>query len=75
MALDDHLKDKVFNVGDSFYIDGEAISPLIQTSYPAYSKACEYEGMSRLSGYAPVYVNGEIAAVSVTLYPGGRRML
>ncbi|WP_242233881.1 hypothetical protein [Domibacillus sp. PGB-M46] len=48
---------------------------MIQTSYPAYSKACEYEGMSRLSGYAPVYVNGEIAAVSVTLYPGGRRML
>ncbi|WNS80262.1 methyl-accepting chemotaxis protein [Domibacillus sp. DTU_2020_1001157_1_SI_ALB_TIR_016] len=70
LALDDHLKDKGFSVGDSFYIDEEAISTLTQTGHPTYSKVYEYGGMSRLSGYAPIYVDGEIAAVSVIDFNG-----
>lgn len=65
LALDDHLKEKGFEPGDSFYIDQEAIDMLVEMGHPTYSEIYEYGGMDRLSGYAPIYLDNEIVAVSV----------
>ena len=70
LALDDNLKAKGFNIGDSFYVDKEAVATLIEMEHPTYSKLYEFGGMERLSGYAPIYVDGEIAAISVIDFNG-----
>ncbi|OKL36054.1 chemotaxis protein [Domibacillus mangrovi] len=70
LALDDHLKENGFKPGDSFYIDQEAINMLVGMNHPTYSDIYEYGGMDRLSGYAPIYLDNEIVAVSVIDFDG-----
>lgn len=69
LALDNHLKEKGFTVGDSFHMDTEAIAMLKNMKHPSYSEIYEYGGMKRLSGYAPIFKDHdptkEIIAISV----------
>ena len=69
LAMDDHLKADGYKAGDQFYIDKEATDMLLEMGHPTYSKAYEFGGMKRLSGYAPIYENhdpsGKIIAISV----------
>ncbi|MEC2078217.1 methyl-accepting chemotaxis protein [Metabacillus fastidiosus] len=74
LAMDDNLKNKGFNVGDSFYMDKEAINMLIEMKHSTYSHIYEYGGMKRLSGYAPIFKdhdpNKEVIAVNVIDFDG-----
>lgn len=69
LALDDQLKEQGFHIGDSFYIDEQAIQELVEKRHSTYSEIYEYGGMERISGYAPIYADHdeqkEIVAVSV----------
>ncbi|MCT6818430.1 MAG: methyl-accepting chemotaxis protein, partial [Lysinibacillus fusiformis] len=69
LALDDHLAEKGFAPGDSFYLDQEAIDRLLQDKHPTYSQPYTYADMDRLSGYAPIFKDHdsskEIIAISV----------
>lgn len=69
LALDDHLAEKGFAPGDSFYLDKEAIDRLLQDKHPTYSQPYTFAGMDRLSGYAPIFKDHdsskEIIAISV----------
>ncbi|PCD82437.1 chemotaxis protein [Lysinibacillus fusiformis] len=69
LALDDHLSEKGFAPGDSFYLDQEAIDRLLQDKHPTYSQPYTYADMDRLSGYAPIFKDHdsskEIIAISV----------
>lgn len=74
LALDNHLKEKGFTIGDSFYMDKEAIQMLKDMRHPTYSSLYEYGGMKRLSGYAPIFKDHdpkkEIIAISVIDFDG-----
>ncbi|MCP8970998.1 methyl-accepting chemotaxis protein [Ectobacillus ponti] len=74
LALDQHLQEKGFQAGDRFYVDKEAIAMLKSMKHPAYSKIYEYGGMSRLSGYAPIFKDNDsskdIIAISVIDFDG-----
>ncbi|WP_205628943.1 hypothetical protein, partial [Acinetobacter baumannii] len=69
LALDNHLKDKGFNIGDAFHMDTNAIAMLKEMRHPTYSEIYEYGGMKRLSGYAPIFKDHDptkdIVAISV----------
>ncbi|WP_144509651.1 methyl-accepting chemotaxis protein [Bacillus sp. FJAT-22090] len=69
LALDDNLKEDGYKAGDQLPIDKEAIAMLKEMGHPTYSKAYEFGGMKRLSGYAPIYENhdpnGNVIAISV----------
>ena len=69
LALDDHLAEKGFAPGDTFYMDQEAIQLLLEKKHPTYSEPYTYGGMERLSGYAPIFkdhdISKEIIAISV----------
>lgn len=69
LALDDHLTEKGFAPGDTFYMDQEAIQKLLEKRHPTYSEPYTYGGMERLSGYAPIFkdhdTSKEIIAISV----------
>src|SRR5699024_4436664 len=69
LALDDNLREQGFDIGDSFYIDQQAIQELVDTKHSTYSEIYEYGGMGRISGYAPIFSEhdsaNEIVAVSV----------
>lgn len=69
LALDNNLLDTGLKPGDTVPIDEEAIQTLLETKHPTYTKPYEFEGLERLSGYAPIFENhdstGEIIAISV----------
>jgi methyl-accepting chemotaxis protein len=69
LALDDNLREAGYEVGDSFYIDKEAISMLVEGKHSTYSEIYEFGGIKRLSGYAPIFKDHdpskEIIAISV----------
>ena len=69
LALDDNLASKGFAAGDSFQLDEEAITMLLEMKHPTYSKPYTFGGMERLSGYAPIFKDHdsskEIIAISV----------
>src|SRR5690625_2135853 len=68
MAVDENLMEQGFDVGDEFYIDEEDLERLKVTKSPVYSDVYEYNGMKRLTGYAPVFEDhdpdNEIIAIS-----------
>lgn len=74
LALDDNLKNKGFSVGDSFYMDKNAIDMLVEMKHSTYSHIYEYGGMKRLSGYAPIFKDHdptkEVIAVNVIDFDG-----
>lgn len=69
LALDDQLASNGFASGDSFRIDKEAITMLLEKKHPTYSEPYKFGGMVRLSGYAPIFkdhdASKEIIAISV----------
>ncbi|MGM0877034.1 MAG: methyl-accepting chemotaxis protein [Bacillota bacterium] len=69
LAMDDHLKEQGFSIGDRFYTDKKAIQMLMKMKHSTYSEIYEYGGMKRISGYAPIFKNhdpaNEIVAISV----------
>lgn len=69
LALDDHLKASGYKVGDTFPMDNEAISILLEMKHPTYSEVYEAGGIDRLSGYAPIFKDHdsskEVIAISV----------
>ncbi|KYG90572.1 methyl-accepting chemotaxis protein [Metasolibacillus sp. FSL H7-0170] len=69
LALDQHLVQDGFKIGDAFYVDEKAVSALLQDKHPTYSEIYTYGGMERLSGYAPIFKDHdptkEIIAISV----------
>ncbi|MFJ7735535.1 methyl-accepting chemotaxis protein [Lysinibacillus sp. NPDC097287] len=69
LALDDQLASSGFASGDSFQIDKEAITMLLEKKHPTYSEPYTFGGMDRLSGYAPIFkdhdASKEIIAISV----------
>jgi len=69
LALDDNLREQGFEIGDSFYMDPQAIQELVDTNHATYSEIYEYGGMERISGYAPIFSEHDstkdIVAVSV----------
>ncbi|MCG7334536.1 methyl-accepting chemotaxis protein [Sporosarcina sp. ACRSM] len=74
LALDDNLRAKGIEPGDSVPLDEEAIRLLLETKHSTYSELYHFAGMERLSGYAPIFenhnANGEIIAVSVIDFDG-----
>ncbi|MCM3758150.1 methyl-accepting chemotaxis protein [Sporosarcina aquimarina] len=75
VAVDDHLKAKGFKPGDKFKVDDKAIAMLADMKHPTYSKAYNFAGMKRLSGYAPIFKDQdpskEVIAVSVIDFDAG----
>lgn len=74
LALDDNLRNKGFEPGDSFPMDEKAIDMLLSKKHPTYSELYEAGGMERLSGYAPIFkdhdASKEIIAISVIDFDG-----
>ncbi len=68
LAIDDNLKEKGFKPGDTFKIDEEAVSMLLEMGHSTYSKPYEFAGLERLTGYAPIFKDHdptkEIIAIS-----------
>lgn len=75
VATDDNLKAQGFKPGDKFKVDEEAIAMLAEMKHPTYSKAYNFAGIKRLSGYAPIYKDQdpskEVIAVSVIDFDAG----
>ncbi|AOV09171.1 chemotaxis protein [Sporosarcina ureilytica] len=69
LAMDDNLKARGVELGDAIPLDEDAISTLLETKHPTYSKPYEFAGIERLSGYAPIFENhdssGDVIAISV----------
>ncbi|WPK10314.1 methyl-accepting chemotaxis protein [Lysinibacillus louembei] len=69
LALDQHLAQAGFTIGESFHMDEKAVSALLEHKHPTYSEIYEFGGMERLSGYAPIFKDHdptqEIIAISV----------
>lgn len=69
LALDDNLKEHGYKVGDKFYMDEAAIAMMLEMKHPTYSKPYEEGGITRLSGYAPIFEDHdsskEVIAISV----------
>lgn len=69
LALDDNFKELGMKAGDQIPIDEEAISELLETKHPTYSKPQSFAGVERLSGYAPIFEDHdsskEVLAISV----------
>lgn len=55
LAGDDLFEAQGFNVGDSFYIDPEALQMITEHKHPEYSKIYTFGGKDRLTGYAPIF--------------------
>lgn len=74
LALDDNLRSKGFELGDSFHMDEKAIEMLLEMKHPTYSDLYEFGDLTRLSGYAPIFKNhdpsGEVVAISVIDFDG-----
>ncbi|MEC1179021.1 methyl-accepting chemotaxis protein [Metasolibacillus meyeri] len=69
LALDQHLVQAGFKIGDTFQVDEKAVSALLEHRHPTYSEIYNFGGMDRLSGYAPIFkdhdATKEIIAISV----------
>ena len=69
LALDDNLRAKGIEPGDSVPLDQEAVDMLLEMKHSTYSELYHFAGMERLSGYAPIFENhnstGEVIAISV----------
>ncbi|MBM6617012.1 methyl-accepting chemotaxis protein [Bacillus suaedaesalsae] len=69
LAIDDNMKEDGFVIGDMFYMDEEAISMMLEMKHPTYSEPYEAGGITRLSGYAPIFKDHdsskEVIAISV----------
>ena len=74
LALDDHLSAKGLKPGDSVPVDKEALAMLLDMKHSTYTDLYEFEGIERLSGYAPIFENhdstGKIIAISVIDFDG-----
>lgn len=74
LALDDNLRAKGFEPGDSFHMDKKAVDMLLEMKHPTYSELYHFAGMDRLSGYAPIFENhdpnSEVIAISVIDFDG-----
>lgn len=74
LAMDDNLRSTGIALGDSVPLDEEAIRLLLDMKHATYSELYHFEGMERLSGYAPIFenhdANGEIIAISVIDFDG-----
>ena len=74
LALDDNLRAKGIEPGDSVPIDQDAVDELIETKHATYSELHDFLGVERLSGYAPIFENhdasGEVIAISVIDFDG-----
>lgn len=74
LALDDNLRNKGFEPGDQFHMDEKAVAMLLDMKHPTYSELFEFGGLTRLSGYAPIFENhdpnGEVIALSVIDFDG-----
>ncbi|MFC5603416.1 methyl-accepting chemotaxis protein [Sporosarcina koreensis] len=69
IALDDNLAAKGLEAGDQIPLDKKAVSMLLEMKHPTYSEPYTFEGLKRLSGYAPIFKDHdpskEIVAISV----------
>ncbi|MEK5070362.1 methyl-accepting chemotaxis protein [Sporosarcina sp. FSL K6-1508] len=74
LALDDHLSAKGLKPGDTVPVDKEALAMLLDMKHSTYTDLYEFEGIERLSGYAPIFENhdstGKIIAISVIDFDG-----
>lgn len=74
LAMDDNLRTKGIQPGDTVPIDKKAIAMLLDMKHSTYSELHEFAGMERLSGYAPIFENhdpnGKIIAISVIDFDG-----
>lgn len=75
LAVDQNVEKQGIQVGDQFYVDEEAISNLLETKAPTYSNVYTFNGMKRLSGYAPIFKDhnpdNEIIAISAIDFEAG----
>ena len=69
LAVDKNIQAKGFKIGDKVPVDPALIDMIKQQKHPMYSEPHELDGLNRLSGYAPIFVNhdtsGEVVALSV----------
>ncbi|WP_342511813.1 methyl-accepting chemotaxis protein [Sporosarcina sp. FSL K6-1522] len=74
LALDDNSRAKGLKPGDMVPLDEKAIKKLLEMKHSTYSELYEFQGLERLSGYAPIFENhdssGEIIAISVIDFDG-----
>lgn len=75
LAVDQNVEKQGIQVGDQFYVDEEAISKLLETKAPTYSDVYTFNGMKRLTGYAPIFKDhnpdNEIIAISAIDFEAG----
>lgn len=68
IVADESLQSRGFQTGDKIYVDRAAVETVLQTKEPNYSEIYEFDGMKRLTGYAPIFnnhnPNEEIIALS-----------
>lgn len=52
---DKRLEQEGFKAGDQFYIDKKVVADILEMKLPMYTSIYEYKGVSRQTGYAPIF--------------------
>lgn len=55
LAVDKHISQQGFNVGDQFALDEAVVDEILTTKQPTYSKIYTFGGYDRITGYAPIF--------------------
>lgn len=73
LAADSHLKEQGLSSGDVFPLDDEAIHHIMQ-GHSYYTDVYEFGGMSRVTGYAPIFRDhnpqNEVIAINAIDFEG-----
>lgn len=68
LVSDDASQRQGIQIGENYNVDPNILRTLIDEKKPIFSEVYEYQGMKRLTGYAPIFNNheahGEIIAIS-----------
>ncbi|WP_334073600.1 MULTISPECIES: methyl-accepting chemotaxis protein [Paenibacillus] len=55
LAADQNIKKRGYQAGDSFYFDASSRDMLMQHKHSVYTKIYNYDGVSLLTGYGPIF--------------------
>jgi len=59
LAADQHLKQRGYNAGDSFYFDPADRDMMMNMKHSVYTKVYTYDGTELLTGYGPIFQDND----------------
>ncbi|MGE5701173.1 MAG: methyl-accepting chemotaxis protein [Clostridia bacterium] len=67
LAVDESMKKQGFHAGDRFYLDQQAVDMIKQMKHPDYTDTYEFANLTRITGYAPIFLHNDPAQEIIAL--------